>query len=98
MKRLFVILLLSALALRAEVEFSGFFLTAKDAFFSLTNLEDKRPPGWLKPGQAFAGYTVVAFDREHEVLTVERDGQQRKLPLRESKIKDGRATVSGTIT
>jgi hypothetical protein len=91
-------LLFLTVGLRADVEFSGFFLTAKQSLFSLTDLEDKRPSGWLKPGQSFAGYTVVSFDREKELLTVERDGQQRQLALRASKIKDERATVSGTIT
>lgn len=99
MNKLFVLFLaFAAAALRADVEFSGFFLTPKDSFFALTDLETKRASGWLKTGQAFAGYTIVGFDGAHDVLTVERDGRPRQLPLRESKIQDGRAMIRGTIT
>jgi hypothetical protein len=91
------LLLLTALGLRAELEFSGFFLTSTDAHFSLTETEGNRSSGWLKIGEAFGGYTLVAFDREREILTLQQAGRTRELPLRTAKVKDGKATIRGTI-
>ena len=56
------------------------------------------PSGRLKIGQSFHSYTVKSFDRELEVVTLEKDGGAVRLHLRESKTKDGRMTLNGGIT
>ena len=80
------------------MEFSGFFFTSNEALFSITDTEGKRSPGWLKVGQSFEGYTVVSFDREHEVISLKQGDRTLKVPLRTSKVKNGKATIQGTIT
>ena len=97
MKTYFVFLLLSVLGLKAEIEFSGFFTTSKEALFSLTGTEPQRWSGWLKLGQSFGGYAVVSFDREHEIITLKQGEEFLKIPLRASKVKGGRTTISGSL-
>ncbi len=97
MKRLFAVLLLSALAVRADIEFSGFFITSKEALFSLTDTETQQSSGWLKIGQSFGGYAVVSFDREQDSLILRQGEHLRTIRLRTSKVKDGRATISGSL-
>lgn len=97
MRTCLAILLFSALGLRAEIEFSGYFTTSHEALFSLTDLEARRASGWLKIGQSFESYTVMAFDREHEIIALQRGGELLKVPLRASKVKSERATIRGTI-
>jgi len=98
MKTCLALLILSTLGLRAEIEFSGFFITSKEALFSLTETEGHRSSGWLKVGQSFGDYGVVSFDREHEIITLRQGGQLRQVPLRAAKAKDGRMTIRGTLT
>src|SRR5690606_24851627 len=74
-----------------------FFLTSNEALFSITDTESKRSSGWLKIGQSFGDYTVVSFDREHEVIRLKHGDQSLELSLRESKVKDGKMTISGEI-
>ncbi len=97
MKRYLTILLLLSSILRAEMEFSGFFITSKEALFLFTDTQDHRSSGWLKVGESFRGYTVVSFNTKHEIVTLKRDEQSLTRPLRASKVKDGRATIVGTI-
>ncbi len=97
MKAYLALLLISALGLRAEVEFSGYFITAKEALFSLTHTEPRRPSGWLKLGESFGGYTLVSFDLEHEVITLKQGDQALKRSLRASKVKDGKMTITGSL-
>src|SRR5687767_5769283 len=97
MKKYLAILFLTALGLRGEMEFSGFFLTSKEALFSITDTDNKRSSGWLKIGQSFAGFSIVSFDREHEIITLKQDGRLLKIPLRASKVKGGRATITGSL-
>jgi hypothetical protein len=97
MRTYFVLLVLSAAGLRAEIEFSGFFTTSTEALFTLTETEGRHSSGWLKIGSSFGSYTVVSFDREHEVITLKNGEQLTKVPLREAKVKNGRATVNGSL-
>ncbi|MSU64813.1 MAG: hypothetical protein EXS38_01635 [Opitutus sp.] len=87
-----------ASGLRAEIEFSGFFLTARESLFSLTETEGNRSSGWLKIGQSFGEHSLVSFDAAREVITLRQDGRLREVPLRASKVKDGRVILTGTIT
>jgi hypothetical protein len=90
--------LLTVLSARAEIEFSGFFTTNKEAHFALTDTESRTASGWLKLDQSFRDYTLAAFDAEKETLTLRRGGQSLVLPLRTAKVKAGKSTISGTIS
>ncbi len=97
MKTYLVILLFCAVSLRAEIEFSGFFTTSKEAFFVLTDKETHRSSGWLKIGQSFGSYTLLTFDGEQDVITLRQGERLLKIPLRASKVKDGRSTITGSL-
>ena len=92
------LLAIGVVVLRAELQFSGFFQTPKESLYSLSDTENNVSSGWLKIGQSFRGYTVVSFDREREVITLKKAEQSLELHLRESKVKDGKMTISGIIT
>lgn len=98
MKTCLALLLFTTLGLKAEMEFSGFFTTSTEALFLLTDTETRRSSGWLKIGQSFDAWTVVSFDRAHDVITLKKGGESVKIPLRASKVKNGRATISGSLT
>jgi hypothetical protein len=97
MKTYITILLFWTFSLRAEIEFSGFFSTSKEALFSLWDTETQRSSGWLKIGQSFGGYALVSFDHEQDVIALQHGERLLKIPLRASKVKDGRATISGSL-
>lgn len=97
MKTFLAILLLTTLGLKAEMEFSGFFTTSQEALFILTDTETKHSSGWLKLGQSFGGYRLVSFEKEKDILTLEQGERSLQLPLRTSKVKEGRTTISGTL-
>lgn len=91
-------LVFTAASLRAELQFSGFFLTPRESLFVLSDTSGNESSAWLQIGESFHSYTIRSFDRELEVVTVEKDGQRIRLHLRESKVKDGKMTIDGTIT
>ena len=91
-------ILVSALSLRAEIQFAGYFSTASESVFTLVDKDSNESSTWLKMGDSFHSYTVSGFDRESEVITLEKDGNALHLRLRESKVRDGRMTVEGTMT
>lgn len=98
MKKILAMLVLFTPGLKGEIEFSGFFTAPREAYFSLTDTDGSRTSGWLKIGQSFAGYTVLAFDEKREVITLRQDGRLVNLPLRAAKIKSARAIIQGTLT
>lgn len=98
LRRVLGLLLLLTATLRAELEFSGFFTTPQSARFTLTDPATKTTSGWLKLGQSFAGYTLDAFDAEHEVVTLKRGSESLRLKLRDAKVLLGRATITGTVS
>ena len=97
MKTYLAILLFCTLGLRAEIEFSAFFITSKAALFSLTDTAAQRSSGWLKIGQSFGSYTLLSFEREQDIITLKQGERLLKIRLRTSKVKDGRATISGSL-
>jgi hypothetical protein len=98
MRQLIVLLLFSTLALRAEVEFSGFFITSDTALYSLTDMPTGASSGWLKVGQTFRGHTIVSFDKDTDTLNVRQGDHVTRLRLRASKVTDGRSIINGTIS
>lgn len=97
MKTRLAILFFTALGLKAEIEFSGFFATSKEAFFSLTDTDSKRSSGWLTIGQVFEGHAVVSFDHEREIITLKKGEHMLVIPIRSAKVKAGRATITGSL-
>jgi len=98
MRILVIILAFAAADLRAELQFSGFFLTTNESLFILRDTDGGGSSAWLRIGESFHSYTITSFDRELEVITVEKDGLPVRLHLRESRVRDGRMTIDGTIT
>ena len=90
--------LIAAAVLKADIEFSGFLITSKESLYSLSDTERRTTSGWLKVGQAFQGYTVEAFDREKEVITLRKSDQKFLVSLRSPRVQNGKETISGSIT
>jgi len=97
MKKYFALLFISAASLQADLQFAGFFTTAKESFYSLTEVESNVSSGWLKRGQSFRGYTIMSFDEEHDVITLKKSDQTLELRLKDSKVKSGKMTITGSI-
>jgi hypothetical protein len=81
---------------RAEINYAAFLQGPDGVRVTLTDGPEGPASGWLKLGQVFAGYTIVASDAQRVVL--EKDGRRIERPLREAKIKDGRMIVRGTVS
>lgn len=94
---LFLVLLISS-GLRGELEFSAFAIFPKSQLFVLRDKELDQTSGWITIGQSFLGHTLKSFDQKREVVTVQKDGRDLEIQLRESKIKDGKITVAGAIS
>lgn len=84
--------------LRAELEFSGFSITPTFQLFVVRDTENNQTSGWLSLGNTFRGYTLKSFDKTREIMTVQKDGRDLEIRLKESKIKDGKLTVEGTVS
>ena len=97
-KKALILLGFIAASLRGEVEFSGFYLTSNEALFILSEKDNGVSSRWLKIGDTFDSYTIRSFDRKHEVIALEKNGQLSHLHLRESKVANGKMTIDGTIT
>ena len=97
-RKALILLGFAAASLRGQVEFSGFYLTSNEALFILSEKNNGVSSGWLKIGEAFDSYTIKSFDRENEIIAVEKNRQLSHLHLRESKVKNGKMTVDGTLT
>lgn len=76
----------------AEPIFEGYMLTSAGSAFVMSS-GTNRISGWIAAGQAFDGYTVIAFDRKTEVLLVEKEGKRHTLPLKESSNHAGEAAI-----
>ena len=98
MKNLLLFLVIAATGLRAEVEFSGYFIAGGQELFALADGASGQVSGWLRAGESYRDTTIRSFDRGSEVLTVEAAGRLEKLPLRLPRVKDGRITITGAVT
>lgn len=81
-----LLLLLTAMALRAELTFEGYMANAEGTRFVLS-VEKQRTSGWLSLGQSFGGYVLRNFDPATESLTVERDGKLQRLRLVDGRVR-----------
>jgi hypothetical protein len=96
--KILTLLAISACCLRAEIQFSGYFITPNEALYTLSDTDGGESSGWLKAGDSFRGYSIASFDREREIITLTKDGKSLDLHLRESKVRDGKMTINGLIT
>ena len=84
--------------LRAEIEFSGFSISPASQLFFMSDKEGDKSSGWFRIGQSFRGYTLKSFDKNREIITVQKDGLDLEIRLKESKINDGKITIEGTVS
>jgi hypothetical protein len=70
-----------------QVELAGYMALREDSRFVLRESADGRTSEWIKLGSTFAGFKLLSYDHEKEVLTVERSGTRLDLPLKESRIQ-----------
>jgi biopolymer transport protein ExbD len=80
-----VLLGASVASAAAGVVFQGFLSSDAGIVFVLST-DDEKKTRWVKTGQQFEGYTVMAFDPKTNLLTVEKEGRTEQLPLTEAKI------------
>ena len=86
------------LAARAEIEFTGVFLTSRQSSFALADTVSSQT-AWVSVGHDFEGYTVKRFDPKSDTLTLEKAGAESQLKLKDvAKIKSARLEIAGTIT
>ncbi len=97
MKSLIAYLLFTGIAAGADLEFTAYFATSKESFYMLSDTETRTTSGWLKVGQSFSGYVIKEFDRETDVIVLKKAEELLRVRLRESKVKDGVLTISGTV-
>jgi len=92
-------IVLFATVARAEIEFIGVLVMPGRASFALTE-DPAKPATWLTLGQAFAGYSLAAFDAKTDTLTLTKKGAD---PLRlhlkdDAKVKSARLEIAGALT
>jgi hypothetical protein len=84
--------------LRADIEFVGILMTSQATRFALSDTALGKTD-WVSSGQKFAGYTVGAYDRKEDVLTLTRDGAELRVKLKnDAKIQNSRFELTGAIT
>lgn len=84
--------------LRADIEFVGILVTSQSTRFALTDTSAGKTD-WVGAGQKFAGYTIGAYDRKEDLLTLTRDGADLRLRLKnDARIQDARFELTGAIT
>ncbi len=96
----FRLVLLGALLLaplRAEIEFTGIFVTSKQSQFALTE-KSSGETVWRKIGQSFGGAEITDYDAKGDTLTLRQDGTTLRLRLKDAKVKTARVEIAGTFS
>lgn len=88
----------SGSGLRAEVEFTSYRRVEGETKFSLADPAEGRRSGLLAIGGTFDGYTLIGFDAKKEVLSVERAGVTRQLPLKPATVQRAEQTEDALAT
>ena len=96
--RLVALLLLAGtlLAAQPEIEFVGVLGSGRETRVALKTKSSDQTR-WVSVGQTFAGYTVASFDPKAEAVTLTRDGQQVRVPLRQARVAAGTAEAPPEI-
>lgn len=89
-------LLLLALPLKADIEFTGYFVAGGKTSIALSDTTTNTS-AWLAVGARFEDYTLSAYDPQAESITLTRDAETTTIRLKQDgKVKEGRFVVSGT--
>lgn len=89
-------LLLLALPLHADIEFTGYFVAGGKTSVAVSDTAT-RASAWIALGGRFEDYTLAACDPTAETITLTRGTESRTLRLKQDgKVKEGRFVVSGT--
>ena len=91
------LLAVSLVTLRAELEFTGIFVTSKQSQFALTE-SSSGETGWRKIGQSFGGAEITGYDAKDDTLTLRQNGATLQLRLKDAKVKTARVEIAGTIS
>lgn len=67
---------------QAAPEFTGYLTGPGESRFVITDAATRQRSGLLATGQSFEGYQIIAFDREREVLTLQRGTETLHLNLK----------------
>ena len=86
-----VALIAGAVALAAALEFTGYMVLGGSSRFTVRDSQTRTSSDWLALGDTFRGYVVTGFDREGETLTLVRDLDTLRLPLR--RVRDDRGRL-----
>ena len=72
-----------------QIEFVGYMSIPSDSRFVLREPAEGRVSEWIKLGDAFAGYTLTAYDRKTELITLEKPSARLNLTLKTARIHSG---------
>lgn len=86
-------LLLVTIPLHGALEFSGYMKSGDAVQFVIMDVDARVTSGFLVVGSTFRGHKVIAFDPEREVLLLEREGKTIRLPLKDSRVREGSSAV-----
>jgi len=89
-----LLFLLAAVALRGAPEFVGYWAIGNDIAFAVVEPGLEAPPRWVQVGSEFAGYRVVEFRANSEVLVLRKEGQSLELNLRKGRVRQGSSEIS----
>jgi hypothetical protein len=94
---LVVLLVLSGLLVgpcSAQIEFVGYMTSADGPRFSLKESKAEKASGWLRLGDSYSGFKLLAHDSQKSILSVEKDGNRSELRLKEDRVTHGDAPKS----
>ena len=89
-----LLFLLAVMTLRGAPEFVGYWAIGNDTAFAVADSALEEPPRWVQIGSEFAGYRVVEFRAELEVLVLRKRDQSFELQLRKGKVRQGSSEIS----
>lgn len=82
---------------RAEIDFTGVFVTSRVAKFALVDAAAGRS-SWLAIGDSFDGYVATEYNATERLLILKKGDEVLRLRLLESQVKEGYFPLSGKIT
>jgi len=94
---LVILLFVSAVFVRAEIEFAGILVTSEKTLFRLVDKSAAVPPAWVKLGETFSGHEIRNYDAKHDVLTLVKNNTLIDIRLKDAKVQPGRSVVIGGI-
>jgi hypothetical protein len=85
LRGLICVLLISPFA-RADLELAGISVDSAGAAFSVADSKTGFTSDWIRVGDYFEGYKIESFDKQNEMLELEKDGIEYRIKLRSSKV------------